>query len=46
MKIDTLDSIEFDLAEAVKDLIYSIKTIKKDVEVIKVHLNLTKEGNK
>lgn len=22
MKIDTLDSIEFDLAEAVKDLIY------------------------
>lgn len=46
MKIDTLGSIEFDLTEAIKDLIYSIKTIKKYVEVIKVHLNLTKEDNK
>lgn len=46
MKIDTLGSVEFDLTEAIKDLIYSIKTIKKDVEVIKVHLNLTNEDNK
>lgn len=40
MEVDTLGSIEFDLDEAIKDLIYSIKSIKKDVEMIKKHLNL------
>lgn len=38
--IDTLGSIEFDLTESIKDLIYNIKTIKEDVEMIKSHLNL------
>lgn len=35
--IDILGSIEFDLTEAIKDLIYNIKTIKKDVENLKLH---------
>ncbi len=42
MKIDTLSSVEFDLTEAIKDLIYSIKSTKEDVETIKKHLNLPK----
>lgn len=33
--VDILGSIEFDLTESIKDLIYNIKTIKKDVEEIK-----------
>lgn len=33
--VDILGSIEFDLTEAIRDLIYSIKSIKKDVEDIK-----------
>ncbi len=37
---DILGSIEFDLAEAIKDLIYNIKIIKKDVDRIKKQLNL------
>lgn len=45
MKIDELGSAEFDLTEAIKSLIYSIKTIKKDVEMVKNHLNLKKEDN-
>lgn len=44
MEIDELDSIEFDLDEAIKDLIYSIKSIKNDVEKIKKHLNLPQNG--
>lgn len=41
MKID-LDSIEFDLTESIEDLIYQIKIIKNDVEMIKGHLNIIK----
>lgn len=33
--VDILGSIEFDLTEAIKDLIYNIKLIKKDVECLK-----------
>lgn len=33
--IDILGSIEFDLTEAIRDLIYSIKSIKNDIEEIK-----------
>lgn len=40
MEIDELGSAEFDLTEAIKNLIYSIKTIKNDVVLIKEHLNL------
>lgn len=38
--IDILGSIEFDLTEAIKDLIWNIKSIKKDVDIIKKHLHL------
>ncbi len=38
--IDILGSIEFDLSEAIKDLIANIKFIKKDVKMIKKHLDL------
>jgi len=38
--VDILGSIEFDLTEAIKDLIYNIKTIKKEVDTIKKHLHL------
>ena len=38
IQIDTLDSIEFDLTEAIKDLIYNVKSIKKDLEDIKNEL--------
>lgn len=37
---DILSSVEFDLSEAIKDLIWNIKTIKKDVDIIKEHLKL------
>lgn len=37
--IDVLGSIEFDLTEAIKDLIYNIKEIKNDVDNIKRQLN-------
>jgi len=40
MKIDYLGSVEFDLTEAIKDLLYNIKSIKEDVDIIKKHLNL------
>lgn len=43
MKID-LDSIEFDLTESIEDLIYQIKIIKNDVDLIKKHLNLNNEN--
>lgn len=33
--IDILGSIEFDLTEAIKDLIWNIKLIKQEVEEIK-----------
>lgn len=46
MKIDTLGSVEFDLTEAIKDLIYNIKSLKNDVEMIKKHLDLTKGSDK
>lgn len=38
--INIFDCIEFDLSEALKDLIYGIKSLKKDVNEIKNHLNL------
>lgn len=41
--IDILGSVEFDLTEAIKDLIYNIKLIKHDVEMVKQHVNLPKE---
>lgn len=34
-EVDILGSIEFDLNEAIKDLIYNIKTIKNDLEIVK-----------
>jgi len=40
MEIDYLGSAEFDLTEAIRDLVYGIKTIKNDVEIIKKQLNL------
>lgn len=46
MKIDTLGSVEFDLTEAIKDLIYNIKTIKEDVDEIKKQLNLPQKNAK
>lgn len=33
-------SIEFDLSESIKDLMWNIRQIKKDVDDIKTHLNL------
>lgn len=33
--IDILGSIEFDLTEAIKDLIYNLQLIKKDVAYLK-----------
>jgi len=38
--IDILGSIEFDLSEEIKDLIFNIKSIKDDVDMIKNHLKL------
>ncbi len=43
IEVDILGSIEFDLTESIKDLIYNIKSIKEDVDVIKEHLNLARE---
>lgn len=40
MKMDSLESLEFDLSEAVKDLIYAIKSLKKDIDLIKQYLDL------
>lgn len=37
--IDILGSIGSDLCEGIRDLIYNIKTIKKDVDSIKEKLN-------
>lgn len=34
-EVDILGSIEFDLTEAIKDLIWNIKTIKEDVDNLK-----------
>lgn len=39
--VDILGSVEFDFTEAVKDLIWNIKSIKNDVDNIKNYLNLT-----
>jgi len=41
--VDILGSIEFDLSEAIKDLIYNIKTLQNDVIIIKKYLNLEKK---
>lgn len=38
--VDILGSVEFDLSEAIKDLIWNIKSIKQDVDKIKKNLNL------
>jgi hypothetical protein len=38
--VDILGSVEFDLSEGIKDLIWNIKLIKKDVDNIKEHLDL------
>jgi len=37
--VDILGSIEFDLTKAIKDLIWNIKSIKNDIELIKKDLN-------
>ena len=42
IEVDILGSIEFDLTEAIKDLIYNIKSIKKEVEAIKSSNQSTK----
>ena len=41
--IDILASIGSDICESVRDLIYNIKEIKEDVDLIKEHLNLQKK---
>lgn len=46
MESNTLGSVEFDLTEAIKDLIYNIKSIKTDVDLIKEHINLPTENRK
>lgn len=38
--IDILESIGSDLCESIRDLIYNIKTMKKDVDNIKEFLNV------
>ncbi len=38
--IDILESIGSDLCESIRDLIYNIKTIKKDVDNIKELLHI------
>lgn len=38
--VDILGSIEFDLSESIKDLIWNIKIIKNDVDNIKKRLEL------
>lgn len=38
--IDILESLGSDICESVRDLIYSIKSIKNDVENIKEYLHL------
>ncbi len=43
MDIDILGSVEFDLTEAIKDLIFNIKSIKQDMDMVKEYLNLNKE---
>lgn len=40
--IDILGSVEFDLSEAIKDLIYNIKMIKGDVEALKKQIKTNK----
>ena len=40
IEVDILGSVEFDLSEALKDLIWNIKSIKNDVDNIKKYLNL------
>lgn len=40
--IDILGSVEFDLTEAIKDLIWNIKSIKNEVDLIKKDFNLNK----
>lgn len=46
MDIDILGSVEFDLTKAIKDLIWNIKTIKKDIDLIKEQLNLSEDNQK
>lgn len=41
--IDILESIGSDLCEGIRDLIYNIKTIQKDVENIKCYMNIGQE---
>lgn len=41
--IDILASIGSDICESVRDLIYNIKEIKSDVDIIKEHLDLPKD---
>lgn len=43
IEIDYLGSAEFDITEGIRDLVANIKLIKKDVDEIKIHLNLPKE---
>ena len=40
IEIDYLGSAEFDITEGIKDLVANIKSIKKDVDMLKEHLNL------
>lgn len=37
--IDILESVGSDLCESIRDLIYNIKSIKNDVDLIKKQLN-------
>lgn len=39
-EIDYLGSAEFDITEGIRDLISNIKSIKKDVDMIKEQLKL------
>lgn len=37
--IDILESVGSDLCESIRDLIYNIKSIKNDIDLIKKQLN-------
>lgn len=38
--INILETLEFDLCEAIRDLIYSMKETKKEIDIIKRYLKL------
>lgn len=45
IEVDILGSVEFDLTESIRDLIYNIKSIKKDVDEVKNEISILKNKN-